>query len=105
MRSDAPMTRAPRCRNVLVTEVPSPPLAPVIKTTLSFMDDDPSRDLLRGRESHSNKRFQPCRRFAHALKSPQAPGCSIFAIIRRLGKGFHSERTSAAFIAPADYRN
>src|SRR6267142_194827 len=35
MRSEAPMTRAPRFRNARVTEEPSPPLAPVMKTTLS----------------------------------------------------------------------
>jgi hypothetical protein len=33
IRSDAPMTRAPCFRNARVTDEPSPPLAPVMKTT------------------------------------------------------------------------
>src|ERR1700739_3505781 len=46
MCSDAPITRAPCRKNASVTEVPSPPLAPVMKTTLFCMDGDPSRERL-----------------------------------------------------------
>src|SRR5260221_4663506 len=93
------MTRAPWRKNALVTEEPRPPLAPVMKTTLSGMNGDPSRDRLCGWESRKAQRFQAGREII--LAAGNAPlGCSMFPVVRGIGKGFRGNTP----IAPSPRR-
>src|SRR5258708_33132745 len=89
------MTRAPWRKNALVTEEPRPPLAPVMKTTLSGMNGDPSRERLCGWESRKAQRFQAGREIM--LAAGNAPlGCSMFPGMGGIGPGFPGHASVAA---------